>query len=493
MRAVMVMYDSLNKHYLSNYGNSRIKTPNFDRLGKRTITFENFFAGSLPCMPARRELHTGRLNFLHRGWTPFEPFDESMPEILSQNGVYSHLITDHCHYWEDGGANYHNRFTSNELIRGQEGDAWIGKVEGFTGQKYGKRQDLANREAMSTEEEHTHARCFERGKEFILNNLKSDNWYLQLEYFDPHEPYFVPERFKRMYTDSINDVDWPAYAKLDRNQEGKEEELKQQQINYAALISMCDEYLGRILDIFDEHDLWKDTMLIVNTDHGYMLGEKDLVGKNYMPVYDEIANTPFFIHIPNVGEPGTRRKAIAQTPDLAPTILKYFGLEKGCHMLGKDISPIVENDQKVHDAILYGYHGMHVNITDGNYNYMRCAQTEDNGPLFQYTLMPVHIRKPMHREELKQAKLFDGFNFCDNVPVLQIPVDERYDKKAYYRYSDHKKYGSLLFDRNTDPLQNNPLSNPEVEEGLVKQMLILMKQNEAPTEQYQRLGLKTDN
>jgi arylsulfatase A-like enzyme len=46
-------------------------------------------------------------------------------------------------------------------------------------------------------------------------------------------------------------------------------------LQYAALLSMCDEYLGRLLAYMDEHDMWKDTMLIVNTDHGFLLSEHD--------------------------------------------------------------------------------------------------------------------------------------------------------------------------------------------------------------------------
>jgi Arylsulfatase A and related enzymes len=67
MRAVMVMYDSLNKAFLEPYGNDWVQTPNFTRLAAQAVTFDSFYAGSLPCMPARRELHTGRYNFLHRG------------------------------------------------------------------------------------------------------------------------------------------------------------------------------------------------------------------------------------------------------------------------------------------------------------------------------------------------------------------------------------------------------------------------------------------
>jgi len=109
MKAIMLMYDSLNRRFLPPYGDQEVHAPNFRRLAERTVTFDNCYVGSMPCMPARRELHTGRYNFLHRSWGPLEPFDLSMPEILRHHGVSTHLISDHQHYWEDGGATYHQR------------------------------------------------------------------------------------------------------------------------------------------------------------------------------------------------------------------------------------------------------------------------------------------------------------------------------------------------------------------------------------------------
>lgn len=50
--------------------------------------------------------------------------------------------------------------------------------------------------------------------------------------------------------------------------------------SYAALLTMCDTYLGKFLDYMDENDMWKDTMLIVNTDHGFLLGEHDRWAKS---------------------------------------------------------------------------------------------------------------------------------------------------------------------------------------------------------------------
>ena len=126
MKAVMVMFDSLNRHLLPPYGCDWTHAPNFARLAQRAATFDRSYVCSMPCMPARRDFHTSRPHFLHCPWGPLEPFDDSVPQMLSDAGVYTHLASDHYHYWEDGGATYHNRYSSWEFFRGQEGDSWIG-------------------------------------------------------------------------------------------------------------------------------------------------------------------------------------------------------------------------------------------------------------------------------------------------------------------------------------------------------------------------------
>ncbi|MEV8468922.1 sulfatase-like hydrolase/transferase [Fluviibacterium sp. DFM31] len=61
MKTVFVLFDSLNAEALQPYGSRSIRTPNFARFAQRAVTFDNHYVGSLPCMPARRDMHTGRL------------------------------------------------------------------------------------------------------------------------------------------------------------------------------------------------------------------------------------------------------------------------------------------------------------------------------------------------------------------------------------------------------------------------------------------------
>ena len=356
MKTIMVMFDTLNRRMLEPYGNTWTKTPNFKRLAEHSVVFDNCYVGSMPCIPARRELHTGRLNFLHRAWGPIEPFDDSMPEILKKNGVYSHLISDHQHYWEDGGCTYHTRYSSWEFERGQEGDTWKACVRSrkeieHLG-RYSK-QDEINRAIMDTEEKQSQTRCFKDGLEFLERNYNEDSWFLQIESFDPHEPFYTQQKYKDLYPHTYKGpkFDWPDYKKVTESKEA----IEHVRYEYAALLSMCDANLGKILDFMDKHDMWQDTMLIVNTDHGFLLGEHDCWAKCVHPFYNEIALIPLFIWDPRSEKKGERRKSLVQPIDLVPTILNFFDIEPTENIPGYCyiICDITENMQAFLDVHEY--------------------------------------------------------------------------------------------------------------------------------------------
>ena len=83
MKTVFLLFDSLNRLMLEPYGSNYFETPNFLRLAEKSVTFDSHYVGSMPCMPARRDMHTGRHAFLHRSWGPLEPFDNSSSSISS--------------------------------------------------------------------------------------------------------------------------------------------------------------------------------------------------------------------------------------------------------------------------------------------------------------------------------------------------------------------------------------------------------------------------
>ena len=485
MKAIMVMFDSLNRHFLPPYGADGIHAPNFERLARHAVTFDNCYVGSMPCMPARRDLHTGRYSFLHRSWGPLEPFDDSMPEILRESGVYTHLVSDHYHYWEDGGSGYHTRYSSWEIARGQEGDPWKGQVkdpdipETLTPQHGGRvwRQDWVNRGYMTHEAEQPQSKTFESGREFIRANHQEDNWFLQIETFDPHEPFFTQQKYKDLYPHEYDapHFDWPVYGPV------KETPLQVQHMRYeyAALISMCDENLCAVLDLMDELKLWDDTMLIVCTDHGFLLGEHGWWAKVVQPFYNEVAHTPLFVWDPRHQCPGERCASLAQMIDFPVTLLEYFGVARPAAMQGVPLRDTM-NHVPTREAVLFGVMGGHVNVTDGRYVYMRAPANPENQPLHEYTLMPAHMRHHFAIEELQNIQLAEPFSFTKGCRTMKIGARSW---RAPY------DFGTLLFDLETDPKQEHPINDPDVEWMMMEHLIRLMKENDAPPEQYERLGL----
>ncbi|MEA3335594.1 MAG: sulfatase-like hydrolase/transferase [Chloroflexota bacterium] len=485
MKAIIVMFDTLNRHMLPPYGCDWVRAANFQRLSEKSVTFDTCYITSAPCMPARRDLHTGRPNFLHRSWGPLEPFDDSMPEMLGQQGVYTHLVSDHYHYWETGGATYHTKYTTWEMVRGQEGDPWIGQVKDpeipdvvVDRSEPMWRQDWVNRQVIQEESQFPQTQVFDRGLAFIQANHQEDNWFLQIETFDPHEPFYAPQEYRDLYPEEYEGAhfDWPPYRPVQETPD----EIDHVRREYAALLSLCDNSLGRVLDTMDELDLWNDTMLIVCTDHGFLLGEHDWWAKVVPPFFEEVAHTPLFIWDPRTKDAGTRRQSLVQTIDVAPTVLGFFGIAPSADMTGKDLQQTIAQDVPVREAGLFGIFGSHVTVTDGRYVYMRAPSSPDGQPLNNYTLMPTHMRYPFSVEELRDATLAPPFPFTKGCPLLKIPA--RGESNSY-------ETGTRLYDLRNDPRQENRLQDSAVEKRMTQQLIRLLRENHAPAEQFERLGL----
>ena len=497
MKTVFVLFDSLNRQMLGAYGGKRVPTPNFDRLAKRSMIYDNHYVGSLPCMPARRDMLTGRLTFLHRSWGPLEPFDDAFPELLHHAGVYSHLVTDHFHYWEDGGATYHNRYDSYEFVRGQEGDPWKAMVQPHwdrlremyharqfsTERRDYKSQNIINREFIREEKDFPSVQCFAHGFEFLERNRNADDWLLQIETFDPHEPFHAPARFKKAFQTGWQGPirDWPRYGRVDE----LPDECEELRANYYSVVALCDFLLGQLLDYFDAHDLWKDTALVVTTDHGFLLGEHDFWAKNRMNLYQEIAHIPLFVHDPRQQQrSGERISRLTQSTDLCPTFLDLHGVARA-----RDIEGLSLLDERTpRDGVLFGYFGGAVNITDGRYTYHRFPADLAKQDIYQYTLMPNHIFAPFSVEELANASLAEAMPFTKGAKLLKVPVIERSPMYDVYGPGALLENTTRLYDIIVDPGQMKAIDDPAVVARLSKLMAELMASNHAPPEAFARLG-----
>lgn len=499
MKTIVILADTLCRRYLPVYEKSAVTlTENINRIAERSTVFDQHWCGSSPCMPARRDMFTGRVNFLERNWCGAEPFDHLLPEVLRDHNIYCHMVTDHSNYHFIGGEGYINAFNSWEVIRGQEKDPVGGDVIDPTLPPHVGRMDaqhLKNLKLICNEADYPTPTTLAHAATWLEQNSDADNYMLWVECFDPHEPFDTPQKYLELY-DNEYDGDsfyWPEYQKKDYTEEQKRHIRKR----YMAKLTMMDHWLGKILDVLDQNNAWDDTMVIFTTDHRFMLGEHGFYGKNYMPAYNEVFHIPFMIHMPGQFE-SRRCNALTQNIDLFPTILEQFGISSNealNKIHGKSLLPLLRGEcDSVRDSAIFGNFGLSVNLTDGKYTYFRAAKDDTNMPLYVYGVTPGTIiqRYGIHTIDDLSSIETGRFLSWTKYPVLKIPANHIRLKNVFQTFDKRNPYNakSMLFDIAHDYAQEHPISDDKLEKKYCDMLSRQMAEHDSPAEQWERLGMK---
>jgi hypothetical protein len=198
-----------------------------------------------------------------------------------------------------------------------------------------------------------------------------------------------------------------------------------------------------------------------------------------MPFYNEVAHIPLFIWDPRAGLRGARRSQLVQTIDLPVTLLEFFGVPLLPDMQGLSLTDTIAADAPTRDAVLFGIHGAHINVTDGRYVYMHAPDL--NKPYYNYTLIPAHMLEYFAVDELESATLAPPFAFTKGMPVLRIPVPGRYLRTDLAHH---------LFDLHQHPDQREEIDDPEIVAHMRAHISRLMAWNDAPEEMFERMGFE---
>ncbi|MEW6752784.1 MAG: sulfatase [Candidatus Latescibacterota bacterium] len=491
MNVVCILMDSLNRHFLPAYGNEEVLAPNLRRLARRAVTFDRCFAGSMPCMPARRDLWTGVQEFLWRPWGSLEPWDEPLPRTLRGAGVFTGLVSDHYHLWEAGGENYHVDFETWEFVRGHENDPWAGgpTPEADAGKGQVMPRFRRNRRRFVHEEDWLAPRTLRQAALWLEENAGvHERFFLLVDEFDPHEPFDCPEEHWRRYDPDWQgpaDFYWPRYGRNDYT----EAEARHIRARYAGKVTLADRYLGKLLDRMDDCHLWDDTALIVMTDHGHFLGEHGWWGKPPCPQYRTISHVPLFVHVPGVPG-GTRTAALATHVDVHATILDCLGVPPPRPIDGVSLLPALRGERaQVRDAVVFGWWGRRVNWTDGRHLYLRAPAAPDNQPLAFYTNR--WSTAPWWRLPVPDGRTqFGRYMPRVDMPVGRMPVSVEEAARLHNVQLEDLQEGSFLFDLEGDPAEERNLAGTPLEAEVAARLCARMEEQGAPPEQFERLGLR---
>ncbi|MFQ5698407.1 MAG: sulfatase-like hydrolase/transferase [Myxococcota bacterium] len=494
--AIVVLLDSLNRHLLGAYGGTEFDTPHLDRFARRALRFEQHYSGSLPCMPARHDILCGSLDFLWKPWGSIEIWETAIPYPLRAAGVTTQLISDHPHLFETGGENYHTDFTAWDYQRGGESDAWKTVADpSFAGAPtFGRPENLPyhrSRGWFRGEEDFPGPRTMRAARRWLDENVgHHERFLLFIDEFDPHEPFDAPEPYLRRYDPDWEGphLIWPPYA-IDAVARGvlSEREARQVRACYGGKLALIDHWFGTLVDAIDRHALWDDTLVIVCTDHGHYLGEKDSFGKPPLPIYEPLGHTPLLVAWPGIAPRSV--DALTTNVDLFATLADLFGVEVEQRTHGFSLAPLIRGQtESVRDYALAGVWGREVHYLDGRFKYAR-APVGPNAPLSmwsnRWSTMPVHL--PVPRELLLPPP--DDRARLDHMPGSRIPVLRQPwdagDRVPYWARAPFR--GTCLYEPREDPAEERNLVGGPEERRMASRLREALRDLEAPEDQLSRL------
>jgi arylsulfatase A-like enzyme len=493
--AVVVLLDSLNRHLLGAYGSTEFATPNLDRFARDAVRFTQHYSGSLPCMPARHDLLVGSLDFLWRPWGSIEIWEEPITVLLRRAGVVTKLVTDHPHLFETGGENYHVDFTAWDYQRGHESDAWRTRPDpswiGAPAQGRGHTPYDNSRGWFRSEDDFPGPRVMREAARWLEQEAPADERFmLFIDEFDPHEPFDTPEPYASMYDDDWSDPShliWPPYT-VGAIEKGvlTERDGRQVRAQYGGKLTMIDAWFGRLLDAIERTGRADDTAVIVCTDHGHFLGEKDIWGKPGCPIYEPLGHTPLLVRAPGL-DAGTN-DALTTNVDIHATLCDLFGVTAQHRTHGRSLLPLLDRTAtSVREWALSGIWGREVHLITDHAKYVR-APAGDNEPLSmwsnRWSTMPIHSHPDLRLPRPDDRAVLDKMP-GSTVPVIRQPFVAS-DFLPFWAYSEF--VGTLAYDLADDPDEDE---NRVAEalgrrlDGLLHDVLLEV---EAPDDQLVRLG-----
>lgn len=498
---VVLLLDSLNRHMLGCYGGAEFTTPNLDRLAARSLRFTRHYSGSLPCMPARHDILCGALDFLWKPWGSIELWEDPITSQLKMAGVTSQLISDHPHLFESGGENYHCDFGAWDYLRGHESDpwklrpdpSWVGTPALPAATEWERRPYDDSRTYFRREEDFPGPKTMMAAARWIEDNANChDRFFLFVDEFDPHEPFDTPEPWTYRYHDQRESplIIWPPYG-TDVVARGmlSSKQGAQVRANYGAKLSMIDHWLGKFLDSFDRHGLWEDTAIILLTDHGHYLGERDMFGKPPVPVHNTLGHIPLLVSWPRT--PPRVCDALTTSVDIHATLCDVFDVAAEHRVHGHSLRPIIDNKaSEVRDYVLQGYWGRTVNVVDAEGLYVR-GTPNGNEPLGMWSnrWSTLGVRSfPRLRLPLP-----DDRAVLDRMPGSDIPVIHQLwtalDAAAnpLLGYQEDSTSSSLFDAQDEDQLED--LGGSARESNYEELLKHALDDVDAPSEQFRRLGL----
>ncbi len=335
MRILYVDIDTLRADHLGCYGYHRKTSANIDRIAAAGVRFENYHCSDAPCLPSRTALMSGlfgihngvvghggtaadiRIEGPGRGFTS-RLSRESLPHILRRAGLRTVTISP-----------FAERHSSWSFYAG-----------------FSEMYDTGGGGSESAEQ------ITPTVLDWISRNAADDNWFLHVNYWDPHTPYRAPEEFGNPFADDPG-LTWLTEELLNEHRSqphphGAREvhmydnrcdptfprytgeirdlgEFRKFIDGYDCGVAYADAHVGQILSALEEKGVMDELVIIISSDHGENLGELGIYGEHATADFIT-TRIPMIIRFPG-GKVGGVDEGLHYQLDLAPTLADLLGVE----------------------------------------------------------------------------------------------------------------------------------------------------------------------
>lgn len=429
---VLIMADQLAPHFTGTYGHPVVKTPHMDRLAERGARFDAAYCNSPLCASSRASFMTGQFVTRIGAYDNASEFSSSIPTFAhylrlmgyttSLSGRMHFVGPDQLHGFEERlttdiyPADY--AWTPDWNNHEERVDRWYHNMDSVT-----EAGHAATTYQLDYDDE---VAFFAKRKifDYARAQVSSDPsrpFCLVASFFHPHDPYVARHSWWKLYDSA--EIDLPkiqrAYAEQDPHSKrlmdgieantvgASQEEIRKARHAYYANTSYFDDMVGQIVSTLKQAQLLENTIIIVTSDHGDMLGERGLWYK--MNFFEHSARVPLIMAGPGIRQ-GTIPN-VCSLVDLLPTMLDMAGLggaekpELDQSIDGHSLFPLAAGGTDDFDEAIGEYCAEMTSypvymIRRGRYKYIHCDT--DFPLLFDLESDPDELRNLADRAELAE-------------------------------------------------------------------------------------------
>ena len=427
---LLIAVDDLNDWVGCLGGHPQAKTPNIDRLAKRGMLFTNAHCQGTMCNPSRISLLWGRRPS-STGFYDNHYHVSKEPEFLKSHVSLPNYFSAHGYEVLSTGKVFHTRGHKPDL-RGPRPGQWRRGLDQKVHQKPRGWHGIWDFGPQNYDETEFTDHIVASWAAEQLREERERPFFLSVGFYRPHVPFFPPQRVYDELTDAqlppVKDDDWSdlpdaarkvtlSNPKIPTHEWMRQNERWRLAVHaYLASVRWTDEQIGRVLEALHSGPHAGNTIIVLFSDHGYHLGEKQRWSK--FSLWERTTHVPLIVSVPG-GVTGKSGKPV-ELLSIYPTLVDLCGLPKNPRLEGVSLRPLIDNPDNAWEHVAISTLGQSNHaVRDERWRYIRYADGSEE--LYDHQVDPNEWNNLAAREAIAPDHLKVIERLKNHLPKTNAP------------------------------------------------------------------------